>query len=126
MKPLSDEWIQKAEGDHKVSIDEWGITDPVLDAVCFHAQQCIEKYLKACLTEKDISFPKTHDLQRLADLLAPVWPGVNRHVHELALLSSAAIETRYPGMSADLKGAEDAVAAMKTLRVACRKFLCVE
>ena len=35
---------------------------PNYDGVCFHAQQCIEKYLKAKLVEADIDFPKTHNL----------------------------------------------------------------
>jgi HEPN domain-containing protein len=37
------------------------------DLVCFHLQQCIEKYLKARLNEAGIPFPKTHDLERLLD-----------------------------------------------------------
>ncbi len=68
MKPITTEWIAKAEGDFATAQRELGATDhPNYDAVCFHAQQCAEKYLKAFLQEANIPFPKTHDL---ADLLA--------------------------------------------------------
>src|SRR5207253_8193368 len=44
------------------------------DAVCFHAQQCAEKYLKACLQEADLPFRKTHDLSELLHSLLSVHP----------------------------------------------------
>lgn len=44
MKPLTKEWIEKAEGDYKVAARERRTKLPVYEAVCFHAQQCIEKY----------------------------------------------------------------------------------
>ena len=48
MKPLTHEWSQKAEGDYTVAATLWQAESAVYDAICFHAQQCIEKYLKAC------------------------------------------------------------------------------
>jgi HEPN domain-containing protein len=41
--------------------------DPVWDGICFHAQQCAEKYLKALLEGQIIVFRKTHDLVELLD-----------------------------------------------------------
>jgi HEPN domain-containing protein len=38
--------------------------------VCFHAQQAVEKSLKAVLFERQMGFGKTHDLEWLAGLLA--------------------------------------------------------
>jgi HEPN domain-containing protein len=49
MKPLTHEWSQKAEGDYTVAATLWQAESAVYDAICFHAQQCIEKYLKAWL-----------------------------------------------------------------------------
>lgn len=49
---------------------------PNYDAACFFAQQCIEKYLKAHLTEAGVVFPRTHDLEALLDLslsTKPLW-----------------------------------------------------
>ena len=37
--------------------------------VCFHLQQCLEKYLKARLVEAGLGFPRTHDLERLLDFI---------------------------------------------------------
>ena len=51
MKPLTHEWSQKAEGDYTVAATLWQAESTVYDAICFHAQQCIEKYLKAWLVE---------------------------------------------------------------------------
>ena len=47
MKPETQGWVAKAEGDYAVAVRELGTAAPVFDAVCFHAQQCAEKYLKA-------------------------------------------------------------------------------
>jgi HEPN domain-containing protein len=63
MKPITAEWVEKAEGDFATARRELEIdVNPNFDAVCFHAQQCAEKYLKARLIEAGIRFPKTHDL----------------------------------------------------------------
>jgi len=47
MNPLTLEWVQKAEADYAAACWLDQATTPVHDAVCFHAQQCVEKYLKA-------------------------------------------------------------------------------
>ncbi len=39
-------WIKKAENDIKVAKDELNTENPVTDAICFHAQQAVEKLLK--------------------------------------------------------------------------------
>jgi HEPN domain-containing protein len=103
MKPITSEWITKAEGDFATAQRELSATDhPNYDAVGFHAQQRAEKYLKAFLQEANISFPKTHDL---ADLLAsalsikPTWTSMTADPNAL---SAFAVEYRYPGDSADL------------------------
>lgn len=56
MKPLTDEWIRKAEEDCRVANREMEAEPPSFNAVCFHAQQCVEKYLKAVLQENDVVF----------------------------------------------------------------------
>lgn len=52
MNVLVKEWIQKAEGDYTTALREYrAINSPNYDAAGFHAQQCIEKYLKASLIQ---------------------------------------------------------------------------
>ncbi len=41
------QWIRRAENDLKIGKDEMNTENPATDAVCFHMQQCAEKYLKA-------------------------------------------------------------------------------
>lgn len=74
MKLETQEWLEKAEGDLKVARREAQTTDPVYDAVCFHAQQCAEKYLKALLEEHNITFPRIHDLVALLSLSGGLIP----------------------------------------------------
>lgn len=63
-------WVDKAEHDllaaeHTMELADRGLTD----IVCFHCQQCAEKYLKALLVSLGVHFPKTHDLRLLLDLV---------------------------------------------------------
>jgi len=69
MKDKSDivkAWIRKAENDLINATNSINIKPkPPLDTVCFHAQQCTEKYLKAYLVQCGINFEKIHDLGEL-------------------------------------------------------------
>ena len=47
-------------------------TDGPYDTSCFHAQQVIEKSLKALLAFHGQPVPRTHDLEELQRLCAPV------------------------------------------------------
>jgi HEPN domain-containing protein len=49
---------------------------PPCDTVCFHAEQCAEKYLKGFLTYHQIEFPKTHSIETLVGLCKPVIPEI--------------------------------------------------
>ena len=63
MKRLVNEWIEKAEGDfHSLEREVRARKNPNYDAACFHAQQCIEKYLKAILEREDAKIRKVHSL----------------------------------------------------------------
>ncbi len=71
MKRSTGEWIDKAEGDYRSAGKLLAGESPECDQVCFFAQQCAEKYIKALLNERDRAFPKTHDLKELVELLSP-------------------------------------------------------
>jgi HEPN domain-containing protein len=62
--------------------------------VCFHAQQCAEKYLKALLVHLGAAFPKTHDL-RLDLIPSAIAPDLRRE--QVIPLNRYVIEGRYPG-----------------------------
>lgn len=123
MRPLTAEWVQKAEEDWRAL--EWlaQSPDPVWSAVGFHAQQCVEKYLKARLQEAGTAFPKTHDLEALLELLLPVEPTWVACRADLAFLSRFAVENRYPGVAASADEAADARRGCTALRSAIRQSL---
>lgn len=58
------EWIRFAENDLKSA--KVLLKEAIFNQVCFHAQQCVEKLLKAFLVLREIQPPRTH---RLVDLL---------------------------------------------------------
>ena len=124
MKPLTREWVEKAEADFATARRELRVRKlPNYDAVCFHCQQCVEKYLKARLQEDRTVFRKTHDLGVLLDLLLPSYQtwGVLRP--ELLTLNNFAVAYRYPGESSDVKTAHDAMDRCKRVRAVVRKSL---
>lgn len=91
------QWVEKAEED--LTNAEYTLTlreKCPLGTVCFHAQQCAEKYLKALLTLHAVPFPKTHDLPELL-LGIPQSVGVRLRPTDVAVLNRYSIEGRYPG-----------------------------
>ena len=124
MNPLTEEWILKAERDRATAERELKVSsEPNFDAVCFHSQQCVEKYFKARLHEARIAFPKTHDLPTLLDLLLPIEPSWRKVRGDLQELTSFAIAYRYPGLMANRKIALKAFADCKRIRRICRRSL---
>ena len=65
-------WILKAESDLKIAKDELTMENPVTDAICFHAQQCAEKYLKAYLVYNNKEIRKTHDIAELIKMCSEI------------------------------------------------------
>lgn len=123
MKPLTREWIEKAEGDWSTARRELRVrASPNFDAVCFHAQQCAEKYLKALLQEHAAPIPRTHNLEALARPLLPSLPALEALVPDLRTLGAYAVETRYPGRASDRAMAKDAVAHGTVIRTVIRKI----
>ena len=124
MKALTKEWIRKAEEDYRVCRRELQVRRGAsLDVVCFHAQQCAEKYLKAVLQESGISFPKTHDLEALVNLVTPVYSQFNAQRADAKRLASHAVEVRYPGCWSVRSDAEDAFQTARAVRVLARNVL---
>jgi HEPN domain-containing protein len=124
MLPITREWIDKAEGDFATAERELQVkNDPNYDAVCFHAQQCAEKYLKARLQEANIFFGKTHDLSTLLDLLLPIEATWNNLRSDLQTLTVFSVAYRYPGDSADESDAQEAVTKCQNIRRAVRQSL---
>ena len=90
---IAREWIKASSSDlrtiSKIIDDEY-----LTHIVAFHAQQSIEKSLKAYLAFKSKKIPKVHKLQTLFDLTE-----IEFLINEdtLQLLDKLYIESRYPG-----------------------------
>ncbi len=109
-----EQWIRKAEGDYERAIRQMEFGDSAAhDAVCFHAQQCAEKYLKASLVARNIEFKPRHDLIYLLSLALTAEPTFELIRSELEFLNDYAVDIRYPGDFAVKEEAEDAIRRMK-------------
>jgi HEPN domain-containing protein len=98
MKSTALEWVEKAEADYAAAmLVRKSRKKHSRDIVAFHLQQCTEKYLKARLEEAAISFPRTHDLEKLLDLALPVEPLWSTLRPALVAITTCAVEVRYPG-----------------------------
>ncbi len=126
MKPQTAEWIEKAEGDWRVAQRELGSENPVYDAVCFHAQQCAEKYLKAVLEEQGQDIPKTHDLVVLLNLLPDRPLEIEGERAALARLSTYAVGFRYPGEDAAPEDAQESLEVARRIREQVRGKLALK
>ena len=119
------QWIEKAE--HDIRNAEHTLTlkkNCPFDTVCFHAQQCAEKYLKALLVSRSIDFPKTHDLRILMQLV-PKEVKLGLRMNEVLPLNRYTIEARYPGDWEPItrKEAKEALAIARMVRQAVRVHL---
>ncbi|TAK51969.1 MAG: HEPN domain-containing protein [Bacteroidetes bacterium] len=124
MTELVKEWVKKAEGDYRLAILGIKNQDPaIFDGVCFHCQQCAEKYLKALLVREQIHFEKKHDLIYCLNLLVENDSFLEFIREELRLLNDYAVDIRYPGDHADLPEALEAIKTMKTVRKILRSQL---
>jgi len=124
MKPLTAEWIAKAEEDYAAAQHLSRERKSALPSiVCFHCQQCAEKYLKARLVEAGKHYPKTHDLEQVLDLVLPIEPHLKVLRGRLASLTDYAFEFRYPGESATKEVARIALTNCRSVREELRRSL---
>lgn len=111
-------WIKKADNDLKVSKRELVHDDPVLDAVCFHLQQAVEKYLKAFLAKFSPSIKKTHNLEFLLEECIQIDQSFDRFEEKFDGISECGVEIRYPDTFIEIKKDEmtDAVTLVEDLK----------
>lgn len=122
MKVITKEWIKKAEEDYRVATREFKVRPIAYYAVCFHSQQCIEKYMKAVLQENETPFAKIHDLEILLKSCRKFIPSLEEYREELIWLTTFSIEVRYPGFNADKKNAQKAITCMKKIRKVLKSY----
>jgi HEPN domain-containing protein len=94
MKEISREWLNKAKDDLDV-IKEIKTKKHLTNMVAFHAQQAIEKSLKAIIDEFDLGFVKIHQIERLLEIVKEHFEANIDH-EIVQILDSLYIEARYP------------------------------
>ena len=124
MNPLTREWVAKAEQDFRATELLLAARGKrISDVICFHAQQCVEKYLKARLQESGLAVPKTHDLEKLVDQLAAVEPLWQSYRPVFQKVTEYAVEFRYPGQIATRLQARKSFKVAQSFRLAARTAL---
>lgn len=124
MRPLTRDWVAKAEGDFSVATQIMRRRKQrIFDIACFHCQQTIEKYFKARLIEAGRPYPKSHDLAVLLPLLLPVEPLWKSYEPVLKKLTIYAVSFRYPGDDATESEAKAALKFCRSLRAEARRSL---
>ncbi len=122
MNPLTLEWVDKAEGDLLTARREYRARkSPNFDAVCFHTQQAVEKYMKAVLQEVGMPIPRIHSLADLLALICKSDAGFMRIQADAMVLEGYAVLFRYPGLSANKTDAKAALTAAENVCLFIRK-----
>jgi HEPN domain-containing protein len=124
MNPAVAEWVSKAEGDFVTAGRELRARkSPNYDAVCFHCQQCAEKYLKAVLQANNVRIPKIHYLLEILALILKFDTSYEFLRTDLETLEDYAVHFRYPGEFAEKDQAQAAYQAAKVVREFVRQKL---
>ncbi len=97
IRRLVADWTRKANRDFAVATHLATEGERFRDAVGFHCQQALEKYLKAVLVRHQVEFAKTHDLDRLLGILRSVAPEIAEASSEAGWLTPFGVDFRYPG-----------------------------
>src|ERR1051326_7992263 len=116
-------WVHRAEEDWLLARAALRRKVPLIYGATFHAQQCVEKYLKALLVSRRQAFPRTHDVVALHDLCRRQGLPIPVDPDQLERLSAYAVQVRYPGEEPTPDEAREAVQIAQTVRRRARAVL---
>jgi HEPN domain-containing protein len=95
MKPVTEAWLIKA-GEDLATIRSLRENPQLTGVIAFHAQQCVEKCLKAVAEERKGTLPRVHDLRRLWGVVADQFAEA-LDIDLLRELTDIYTDSRYPG-----------------------------
>ena len=119
-------WFKKAENDLINAENTIKMENPPCDTICFHAQQCAEKYIKGFLTFKEIYLPKIHSIEDLVELCKQIVPEIESELDNVEILSSYSVEVRYPDeiyYDIPKEDAQEAIDLAKKVKTVILKYL---
>jgi len=89
-------WIEFAEKDYEAAKVLSKNVKPLLEIICFHCQQCAEKYLKAYIIQRNAEIKRTHNLEELLKTCTNIDKDFSNIIDSCIDLTDYAVETRYP------------------------------
>ena len=89
-------WVEFAENDYKAVMLLFKDAAPLIEIICFHCQQCAEKYLKAYIVKNSGEIQKTHNLEELLKSCIKTDTDFIEIRDFCIDLTDFAVETRYP------------------------------
>lgn len=98
------EWLNRARSNLQRA--RHPLRNVYLEDLCFDAQQCAEKAIKAMLLHRGMTFPYVHDLAHLLTVLESSGLKVPKYVKRASHLTGFAVEARYPGLSGPVTARE--------------------
>ena len=117
MQEESKNWIKKADRDLGNAIFAMQAVDgPLPVTTGLHCQQSAEKYLKAFLQEKGVSFESHQTLTSLFDNCVAIDESFETLQSEINQLESYSIASRYPKADNSLEFREEAIATVKRVK----------
>ncbi len=117
----AEEWLRFAEDDLRMA--RLGLREGIYAQVCFHAQQCAEKCLKALIAREGRLIPRTHRIDDLWEEIPEAARAALAPLRgHLAELDGYYMVTRYPDALAGTRpeGLPDRAEAERALQVAER------
>jgi HEPN domain-containing protein len=90
-------WLKRAKSNLQIAKAGKGFEDILYEDLCFDCEQAVEKALKALLVSIDVSFPRTHSISHLIELIEEHNIKVPDEIMDSISLSAYAVSTRYPG-----------------------------
>jgi HEPN domain-containing protein len=95
VREIVTEWMRHARSD--MAIARMVENDEIApEIIAFHAQQAVEKALKALLIQRQVDFPRTHVIGVLIGLCKECGYKIEENLEEATTLSRYAVASRYP------------------------------
>jgi HEPN domain-containing protein len=101
MKRRVSQWLEFADEDYRMA--QLAMEEKIYNQVCFHAQQCVEKSLKA-LIEARQKVPKIHKLDDILELCLRLGYMLEQYQNDIEFIDKFYTSTRYPFIVGMLPG----------------------
>ena len=93
---IAKEWFDVAETDLSSAEFLQNKIPVPIEIICYHCQQCIEKYIKGFIILKGEEVPKTHDLILLNRICCKFDEDFKKIEDDCLMLTDYSVNVRYP------------------------------